>query len=115
MLTLNEAQWLALQHDEAQRFVAAVCDGFLMSRPDLRALQTRAAVLARMQRGYDYAAHIGFSSTPHIIRLMYLWADAPELHHDRLLERYLSKPGATPEQRLDDLDAILKFHLKENG
>ncbi|MCI1004261.1 hypothetical protein [Herbaspirillum sp. C7C8] len=115
MLTLTEAQWLALQHDEARRFVAAVCDEFLMLRPEISAPQERALVLARMQQGYDYAAHAGFSSTPHVVRLMYLWADAPNLHQDPLLERYFRRPGATPEQRLDDLDAILQFHLKEKG
>jgi hypothetical protein len=29
-----------------------------------------------MQHAYDYAARTGFTSTPHIVQLMYLTADA---------------------------------------
>jgi hypothetical protein len=43
---------------------------------------------------------------------MYLSADAPGIHDDKLVDYYLRKPGATPEQRLDEIDAILKLKLK---
>ena len=112
MLTLTEAQWQTLQQGEARQFVAAVCDEFLTNRPEMREQPGREVVLVRMQDAYDYAARAGFTSTPHIVRLMYLSADAPRIHDDPLVDHYLRKPGATPEQRLDDLDALMKNKLK---
>ncbi|MCQ9730184.1 hypothetical protein LM497_30040 [Pseudomonas aeruginosa] len=112
MLTLNEAQWQALQQGEARQFVAAVCDEFLTNRPEMLQQPGREVVLVRMQDAHDYAARAGFTSTPHIVRLMYLSADAPRIHDDPLVDHYLRKPGATPEQRLDDLDAVMKHKLK---
>lgn len=114
MLTFTEAQWQALQLGEARQFVAAVCDEFLANRPEMRKQPGRDAVLARMQDAYDYAARTGFTSTPHIVRLMYLSADAPRIHDDALVDSYLRKPRATPEQRLDDLDAVIKHKLNED-
>lgn len=112
MLTLTEAQWQALQQGEARQFVAAVCDGFLAKRPEVHERPGREVVLTRMQDAFDYAARAGFTSTPHIIRLMHLSADAPRIHDDPLVDHYLRKPGATPEQRLDDLDAVMEHKLK---
>jgi hypothetical protein len=114
MLILTDAQWQALQQGEARQFVVAVCDGFLANRPDMLAQPGREAVLARMQDAHDYAARVGFTSTPHIVRLMYLSADAARIHDDPLVDGYLRKPGATPEQRLDDLDAVMNNKLKGN-
>ncbi|CAN7621142.1 hypothetical protein LJR289_004604 [Pseudoduganella sp. LjRoot289] len=112
MLKLSEAQWDELQSREAGQFVAAVCDQFLSKRPDMLDRPGRAAVQDRMQAAHDYAARIGFTSTPHIVRLMYLAADAPGIHDDPLVDAYLRKPGATPEQRLDDLLAVMNKKLE---
>lgn len=112
MLTLTEAQWRAVQQGEANQFVAAVCDGLLAGRPGLREVPGRSAVLSRMQAAHDYAANAGFISTPHIVRLMYLSADAPAIHDDPLVDGHLRKAGATPEQRLDELDAVMNNKLK---
>ncbi|MQA40676.1 hypothetical protein [Rugamonas aquatica] len=114
MLTLSEAQWQALQLGEAHQFLTMVADHFLASRPDMLALPGREAVRARMKIAHDFAARLGFTSAPHIIRLMYLGADAPTAFDDPAFARYLLKPGATPEQRLDDLDAIMRHKLKGN-
>ena len=112
MLTLTKVQWRALQQNEARQFVAVVCDGFLVSRPEMRTRPGRDEVMRRMQEAHDYAARTDFTSTPHIVRLMYLAADAPRIFEDPLVDRYLRKPGATPEQRLDDLDAVINYKLK---
>lgn len=112
MLTLDERQWQALQACEANQFVATVCDQFLAKRPELLNEPGREVILGRMQAAHDYAQRIGFSSTPHIVWLMYMTADAPTLIVDPVIEEYLRKPGATPEQRLDDLDAVLQKKLE---
>lgn len=112
MLTLTEAQWMALQQGETRQFVAAVCDAFLLNRPEMREQPGREVVQARMQDAHDYAARAGFTSTPHIVRLMVLAADAPNIHNDPMVDAYLRKPGATPEQRLDDLDAVMNKLLE---
>lgn len=114
MLTLSEAQWRELQARDARHFVAAVCDQFLMGRPDMVQSPGREIVLDRMQAAHGYAIRIGFLSTPHTVRLMYLSADAPRIHDDPLVDGYLRKPGATPEQRLDDLIAVMNKKLEGN-
>lgn len=112
MLTLSEAQWRELQARDARQFVATVCRQFLAERPDRVEVPDSKAVLDRMQAAYDYAARAGFTSNPHVVRLMYLAADAPGIHDEPLVNAYLRKPGATPEQRLDDLLAVMDNKLK---
>lgn len=112
MLQLNEVQWRALLQAETNQFNAAVCDEFLLERPDLRDHPGRDAVLAGMRDAHSYAARVGFTSTPHIVRLMYLAADAPGIYDEPLVNGYLRKPGASPERRLDELDAIMRNKLQ---
>ena len=112
MLTLDENQWQALRNSDARQFVAAVCDQFLTKRPELATAPGREVILGRMQAAHDYAERIGFTSTPHIVWLMYMAADGPTLITDPVIETYLRKPGATPEQRLDDLAAVLQKKLE---
>lgn len=115
MLTLNDAQWQTLLQGEARRFMATVCDGFLSGRPELRSHPGRETILARMRDAYDYATRAGFTSTPHIVWLMHLSADAPGIHDDPLVDRYLRKPGATQEQRLDDVKALIRHKLRQGN
>ncbi len=112
MLTLSEAQWRELQASDSRQFVATVCQQFLAERPDRVEVPGSKAVLDHMQAVYDYAARAGFTSNPHVVRLMYLAADAPGIHDDPPIDAYLRKPGATPEQRLDDLLAVMDHKLK---
>ncbi|MES2740154.1 MAG: hypothetical protein V4754_04295 [Pseudomonadota bacterium] len=114
MLTLSKAQWQELQTRDAGHFVTAVADQFLSNRADMQRYPGRDTVLSRMQAARDYAVGAGFTSTPHIVRLMYLYADAPRIHNDPLIDGYLRKPGATPEQRLDDLLALVNKKLEGN-
>lgn len=113
MLILDEQQTQALQELDNQQFVTAVCDKFLSKRPDRLQDPGRDGVLERMQAAFDYAKSIGMTSTSHMIRLMYLEADAPNMHEDPFVDAHLRKPGATPEQRLDDLLAVLDNQLKQ--
>lgn len=113
MLTLSEAQWQALRQTDVQNFVGAVCEQFLALRQELSQEPGREEVLGRMLAGHDFAAQIGLQSTPHIVKLLYLCADAPQLAFDREIRTYLLKPDATPEQRLDDLCAVVMTLLKE--
>ncbi|SCB07122.1 hypothetical protein [Cupriavidus alkaliphilus] len=113
MLTLSEAQWQALRHTEVQNFVGAVCDQFLAHRPELLREPGKEEVLGRMRTAHDFAAKIGMESTPHIVRLLYLCVDAPQLAADTDFQAYLQKPGTTPELRLDDLSAVIEHILKK--
>jgi hypothetical protein len=115
MLQLSDAQWSELQRRDAGQFVAAVHNLFLSQRPDMLESPGRDEVFARMDAAHAYAVRAGFASTPHIVRLMYLAADAPRIHDDELVDIYLRKPGATPEQRLDDMLAVMDERLKGNG
>ncbi|SOZ55904.1 conserved hypothetical protein [Cupriavidus taiwanensis] len=115
MLTLSEAQWQALRHTEVQNFVGAVCEQFLANRTELLQRAGREEISSRMQVAYSLAAELGLLSTQHIVKFLYLCADAPQMATDLQIRAYLLKPGATPEQRLDDLSAVMKLVLKENG
>ncbi|MFT0735634.1 hypothetical protein [Ralstonia wenshanensis] len=112
MLTFDESQWRALQNCDARQFVATVCDQFLTKRPELVTAPGREVILGRMQDAHDYAERVGFTSTPHIVWLMYMAADGPAIINDPVIESYLRKPGATPEQRLDDLAAVMQKKLE---
>jgi len=112
MLTLTEAQWSELQAHDARQFVVTVAEQFLANRPDMLERPGRNGVIEHMQAAYDYGARVGFTSTPHVVRLMYLAADAPRIHDDPVVHHHLSKPGATPEQRLDDLLAVMNKKLE---
>jgi hypothetical protein len=111
MLTFSEEQWRAVQTGDMSDFVIAVADQFLAKRADMASQPGRAAVIERMLAAYTYAIRIGFMSTPHIVHLMYLAADAPGIHDDPLVDAYLRKPGATPEQRFDELIAVMDKKL----
>lgn len=112
MLTLSQAQWERLQVCDMHQFVVGVCDQFLAKRPEMHDRPGRATVQERMQATYDYALCIGFTSTPHIVRLMYLGADAQGIYDDPLINGHLRKSGATPEQRLDDLLVLVNKKLE---
>ena len=113
MLKLSQAQWEELQVRDNRQFLGAVCDQFLSNRPDMLSRPGRNGVQQSMQDAYEYAVRIGFISTPHIVRLLYLAADAPGIHDDPLINAYLRKPGATPEQRLDDMLVVVNKKIEE--
>jgi len=112
MLKLSQTQWDQLQERDTHQFVAALCDQFMAGRPDMLDQPGRDAVQERMQAAMNYAAHAGFTSTPHIVRLLYLAADAPGIHDDPAVNAFLRKPGARPEQRLDDMLVVLNKTLE---
>ncbi|PJC96477.1 hypothetical protein GQ37_022710 [Janthinobacterium sp. BJB1] len=112
MLKLSEAQWEELEARDTRQFVIAVCAQFIGNRPDMQDRLSHAAVQDRMQAAHDYAFRIGFTSAPHIVRLMYLAADAPGICDDQLFDSHLRKLGARPEQRLDDMLAVLNKKLE---
>jgi hypothetical protein len=113
MLQLTEAQWRELQARDAGNFVATICYQFLSERPDMVESPGGQEVQRRMQAAHDYAMRLGFTSNPHVVKLMYLAADAPGIHDDPPVSRYLSKPGATPEQRLDEVLDVMNSQLKQ--
>ncbi len=113
MLTLNDSQWAELTARDTTSFVAAVCDQYLLTRPDRAVAPGREAILTQMNGAHDYAGRIGFTATPHIVRWLYLAADAPGIHEDKMVDAYLRKPGAPPEQRLDEILAVVMNELKE--
>jgi len=113
MLTFDENQWRALQAADTRTLVATVCDQFLPPRPELLGNPGRKAIRDRMQAAYDYAQRVGFTSTPHVVWLMYMAADAPAFLADTVIEGYLSDASSTPEQRLDDRSAVMQKKLEE--
>ncbi|WP_432239883.1 hypothetical protein [Herbaspirillum robiniae] len=112
MLTLTNAQYQTFLARDTQNFVAAVADQFLAKRPEMLTDPGRTEIIARMQTAYDTAQQLGFTSTPHMVYMMYIEADGPGMFADEMIRHYLTRPGATPEQRLDDFDALLREHAR---
>lgn len=111
MITLNEQQWDQLKVRDAGSFVEAVCAQFLSNRSEMVKVPGRGVVQGRMQAAHDYAGSAGFTNTPHIVQFMYMAVDYPGFHDDALVDIYLRKLGGTPEQRFDDMLAVLKREL----
>lgn len=112
MFKLSEAQFEEMRARDANHFVQAVCAQFIDERPDMLEHPGRAATQRSMHEALDFSMRLGFNSTPHVIRLMYLAADAPDILDDSAVSAYLRRAGATPEQRLDDLLAVVKYKLR---
>lgn len=112
MLKITEEQFQKLQARDADNFVAAVADEFLADRPDLQAQPGRAEIIARMRAAYDNGLTLGFTETPALIYMMYMSADYPGIFERPGTQQYLSKPGATPEQRLNDMKDVLRYFAR---
>lgn len=112
MLKFSDDQYLQIKGRDTDQFVRSVCDQFMENRPDKAEVPGRVAVWESMRHAFDFAIDAGFMSTPHLIRWMYLAADAPGIHDDQTVRAYLLRSGETPEQRLDDLFAVVNHKLK---
>lgn len=113
MLKLSESQWQALQEEEDRTWVQEVGAQFLEVHPDLKQSPGSGEIEQRMQSAYRYARSVGFTDGEHMAKLMGWMALAPGLLQDGLLETYLRKDGATPEQRLDDLEAVIQNRVEQ--
>ena len=111
MIAFDEAQWDRLKAKDVASFVASVCDQFLADRPDMVITPGRDIVHKRMHSARDFTDRADFTSSPHVVQFMYLSADYPGFYDDKLVAAYISKPGATPEQRFEDLLAVLRHEL----
>ncbi|WP_432239584.1 hypothetical protein [Herbaspirillum robiniae] len=114
MLTLTEAQYQKFLARDVENFVAAVADQFIAERKEAGDVLERPVVIARMRDAYDSGRDFGITSTGHLIYMMYLSADAPGIFEDEVVQRYIRKPGATPEQRLDELMCVLKNKMRDD-
>lgn len=112
MFKLSTAQCDEFRVQDAGQFVRAVGDQFLNDRPEMIDRPGRDGIYERMRQAFDFAMRAGFQSTPHVIRLMYFSADAPGIHDEPAVSAHLQREGASPEQRLDDLMAVVKNKLK---
>lgn len=116
MIRLDEDDLAKLRARDTGHFIAAVADQFLAGRADLQRVQGRSEVIRRMREAYENGLSLGFSVLSHLIYIMYLSADWPGLFHRPGTVRYLTRPGATPEQRLDDMIAVLhKLAAPDDG
>lgn len=113
MIAFDEAQWGQLKERDVAGFVASVCDQFLGGRPDMASIPGRAVVQQRMQSAREFTDRADFSSSPHVVQFMYMAADYPGFYDDKLVAAYISKPGCTPEQRFEDLLAVLRRDLSD--
>lgn len=111
MITLSEEQWSLLKRRDTASFVDAVCEQYVRTHKAFPSGTTREQTRALMQAAYEFAERAGFTSTPHIVHLMYFAADAPGVLDEPAVIAQLRKPGSTPEQRFDDLLAVFSVEL----
>ena len=109
MLRFDAFQLRNLERADNARFVEAVSALFLKGRTANS--NDDDVVFDRMFAAHEYAESIGISSTPSMVQFMFLAADAPAIFEDPLIARQLQKPGATAEQRLNDLLAVMRWKL----
>ncbi|WP_413458264.1 hypothetical protein [Herbaspirillum huttiense] len=116
MIRLDEDDLARLRARDTEHFIAAVADQFLAERADLQRVPGRSEVIRRMREAYAHGLSLGFGTLSHLIYMMYLSADWPGLFRRPGTVRYLRRPGATPEQRLDDMIAVLhKLAAPQDG
>lgn len=109
MLKFDAAQLRHLERADRARFIEAVAALFLKGR--MANSNDGDLVFDRMCAAHEYAESIGISSTPSMVQFMFLAADAPAIFEDPLITRQLEKPGATAQQRLNDLLAVMHWKL----
>ncbi|MGE1001793.1 hypothetical protein [Ralstonia pseudosolanacearum] len=112
MLTLSDEQLRALQAYDTRHFVVAVRDQFVTERPAAAHEPGGQVVLDRMLAAYDHFERLGFTSTPHIVWLLYMAVDAPAWIADPVVNAYLRERSGTLEQKLDDLAAVMQRKLE---
>jgi hypothetical protein len=112
LLTLTDAQCAALMASGAQNFVEQIANTFLADRSDRVSDPGRTAVIAQMRNAYDYAVGIGMTSAPHLVHFLYIAADGPRFYEQPAIDAWLKKPRQSPEQRFDDLVAVLSRKLE---
>lgn len=112
MIKLSPDQCEEFRSRDMKHFVRSVFDQFAESRSKELDQPDRAAAFHSMSQAFEFAIRSGFTSTPHLIRLMFLAGDIHGVHNDQAVRTYLLRPGATPEQRLDDLLAVVNHKLK---
>jgi hypothetical protein len=111
VITLSEEQWSLLKKRDTASFVDSVCEQYVRTHRAFAPGTTREQTLPIMQAAYEFAERAGFTSTPHIVHLMYFAADAPGVLDEPAVIAQLRKPGATPERRFDDLLAVFSVEL----
>jgi len=68
---------------------------------------------ARLEQAYTQAGTLGFTDGSAITEFLYYEAFAPGFYRQPAISAWLSKPGASVEQRFADLLMQMKSHLKE--
>lgn len=112
MITLSEEQWSFLKRRDTASFVDSVCEQYIRTHEAFAPGTTREQTRAVMQAAYEFAERAGFTSTLHIVHLMYFAADAPGVLEEPAVYAQLRKPGSRPEQRFDDLLAVVALELR---
>jgi hypothetical protein len=105
MLKFTEQQLQQLAELEERGYVTRVRDEIIAEHQELKQDEY---LLDRLNRAYDHALTLGFTDIKVITQFLYQEAFAPDFYKTPAVHAWLTKPGASVEQRFTDLLAIVR-------
>lgn len=110
MLKLSEQQLHQLDALEKQQYVDEVHKTLVAEHPPLA---TDAELQPRLQMAYREAVALGFTEGAAITQFLHYEAFAPGFHREPSVRAWLTKPGASTEQRFSDLVQVMRARTRE--
>ena len=113
MLEFSDKQLRQLALMDARSYVDGVHDEIVANDPSLKTSDLR----NRLYRAHDYAMGLGLLRQNALTEFLHYEAAAKEFYKQSVIDAWLRKPGATPEQRFADLVATAqsKFPTEEEA
>lgn len=109
MLELSQEQLRQLQQQEQQGFVYRVRQALVSEFPDVES----PALQARLERAHEHALRFGLASAEARTQFLYQEAFAPGFYEQAPIRHWLTLPGAEPEQRWRDFQALAFKRVEE--
>ena len=110
MLKLSEQQLSQLDALEKQQYVDEVHQAIVNERPSLAA---DAGLQPRLLAAYRAAVGLGFTEGAAITQFLHYEAFAPGFRQEPAVHAWLTKPGASSEQRFSDLLQVMRAATRE--
>ena len=108
MLELSEQQLARMQRHEHAGFVGRVHAEIVREFPELAG---DVGLLQRLNAAHDRALALGLESGRARTQFLYQEAFAPGLSQQPAVTAWISRPGASPEQRWNDFMALANARL----
>jgi hypothetical protein len=112
MFVINQDQLDTLKSFEHQTYLTRVRDEIVEEFPELASDET---LKPRLGEAFDYADGIGLEDIKVMTQFLYLEAFAPSFYKNQTIQAWLTKPGASVAQRVQDLIAVMRRKAETQG